>query len=185
MLKFIVVLDWGVREVLLDDSKNQCKKSPDVWSLTLKIKEERKFRCSEGSLLFLEDECITILRKDAKALPSDTASQKTWIFSSIKHTAYFITRLEAWLGFCLTRKTCNYGYHHYANTFWFWLAGQYEIGSLWGLICTQLNRIYAVCYAMRGFVAFVQEPATELLSTIRESIPPMFLLIEHKYFSAN
>jgi hypothetical protein len=38
---------------------------------------------------------------------------------------------------------------------------------------------------MRGFVAFVQQPATELRSTISASIPPMFLLIKHKYFNAN
>jgi len=52
-------------------------------------------------------------------------------------------------------------------------------------MCTQLNRILAVCYGMRGYVALVQQPSTELLSTISESIPPMFLLIIHKYFNEN
>lgn len=100
-----MVLDWGIGQVLLDGSKSLCKKSSDVWSLTLKIKEQRKFRCSEGSLLFLEDECFAILRKYGKGLPSDTASQTTWLFSSIKRTACFITRFEAWAGFSLSRKT--------------------------------------------------------------------------------
>jgi hypothetical protein len=33
--------------------------------------------------------------------------------------------------------------------------------------------------------AFFQQPTTELISNISESIPPMFLLIKHKYFNAN
>jgi hypothetical protein len=38
---------------------------------------------------------------------------------------------------------------------------------------------------MRGFVAFVRQPATDLRSTVSESIPPMILLIKHKYFNAS